>query len=161
LRDFLTPPQSFSINTDKKQNQGHLWKKRKSGNPASKPKGRLNKVTLAVQFLLDEEGENLTRKAIDLALEGGLTALRLCLDRTCPPEKSRPINIELSESKTAGGVSEAQAAIVQAVGEGEITPEEGQVLSNILESRRKGIETEDHERRLDELENKVKSKEQL
>ena len=41
---------------------------------------------------------------------------------------------------------------MQAVGEGEITPEEGQVLSNILESRRKSIESEDHERRLYELE---------
>ena len=152
---------NFSKNTDKKQNQGHLWKKGKSGNPAGKPKGRLNKVTLAVQFLLDEEGEKLTRKAIDLALEGDLTALRLCLDRICPPKKSRPINIELPESKTAGGVSEAQAAVVQAVGEGEITPQEGQILSNILESRRKSIETEDHERRLDELENKVNSKDQL
>ena len=46
------------------------------------------------------------------------------------------------------------------MGEGELTPDEGQVLSNILESRRKSIETEDHERRLDELEKEIK-KEQL
>ena len=45
--------------------------------------------------------------------------------------------------------------MVQAVGEGEITPEEGQVLSNILESRRKSIESEDHERRLVELESRM------
>ena len=44
---------------------------------------------------------------------------------------------------------------MQAVGEGEITPEEGQVLSNILESRRKSIETLEHEQRLGELEKRV------
>ena len=145
----------ISANTDDKQNKGHLWKKGESGNPSGKPKGRLNKVTLAVQFLLDDEGEKLTRKAIDLALEGDLTALRLCLDRICPPKKSRPITIELPESKTAEGVAEAQAAVVQAVGEGEITPQEGQILSNILESRRKSIETLEHEQRLGELEKRV------
>ena len=130
----------------------HLWKKGESGNPSGKPKGRLNKVTLAVQFLLDDEGEKLTRKAIDLAMDGDLTALRLCLERICPPRKSHPINIELPESKTAEGVADAQAAVVQAVGDGEITPQDGQILSNILEARRKSIETQDHESRLAELE---------
>ena len=144
-----------SENTDKKQNSGHLWRKGVSGNPSGKPKGRLNKVTLAVQFLLDDDGEKLTRKAIDLALDGDLTALRLCLDRICPPRKSLPIYLDLPDSKTAVGVAEAQAAVVQAVGYGEITPQDGQILSNILESRRKSIETEDHERWLDELESRM------
>ena len=57
--------------------------------------------------------------------------------------------------KTSLGVSQAQSTVVQAVGEGELTPDEGQVLSNILESRRKSIETEDHERRLIELEKEI------
>jgi hypothetical protein len=148
----MTKQTNASDNTDIKQNNGHLWKKGKSGNPAGKPKGRLNKVTLAVQFLLDEEGEKLTRKAIDLALEGDLTALKLCLERICPPRKSRPISIDLPDVKTSEGVSLAQTSVVQAVGEGEITPEEGQVLSNILESRRKSIETLEHEQRIGELE---------
>jgi hypothetical protein len=152
----------YSANTNGKQNKDHLWKKGQSGNPAGKPPGSRHKVTLAVERLLDGEGEELTRKAIELAKEGDLTALRLCLERICPPRKSRPIAIDLPDVKSGEGVSLAQAAVVQAVGEGEITPEEGQVLSNILESRRKSIETEDHERRLDELENKVNnSKEQL
>jgi hypothetical protein len=148
-------------NNSKPENSGQIqggdtrFKPGQSGNPSGKPKGRLNKVTLAVQFLLDDEGEKLTRKAIDLALEGDLTALRLCLERVCPPRKSRPINIDLPDVKTSEGVSLAQTSVVQAVGEGDITPEEGQVLSNILESRRKSIESEDHEQRLGELEKRV------
>jgi hypothetical protein len=38
---------------------------------------------------LDGEAEALTRKAIERALEGDTTALRLCLDRLLPPRKDR------------------------------------------------------------------------
>ena len=151
----MTNKSEYSVNTNQKQNKDHLWKKGESGNPAGKPPGSRHKVTLAVERLLDGEGEELTRKAIELAKDGDLTALRLCLDRICPPRKSRPISIDLPDVKTSEGVSLAQTSVVQAVGEGEITPEEGQVLSNILESRRKSIESEDHERRLYELESRM------
>jgi hypothetical protein len=151
----MTKQTNASDNTDIKQNNGHLWKKGKSGNPAGKPKGRLNKVTLAVQFLLDEEEEKLKRKSIDLALEVDLTSLKLCLERICPPRKSRPKNIDLPDVKTSEGVSLAQTSVLQAIGEGEINPEDGQVLSNILESPRKSIETVENEQRLGQLEKRV------
>jgi hypothetical protein len=138
--------------TRKKQGGATKWEKGQSGNPSGKPKGSLNKVTLAIQSLLDHEGEELTRKAIELAKEGDLTAIKLCLERICPPRKSRPINIDLPAVDTGEGVSQAQAVVVQKVAEGEVTPEEGQVLSSILEARRKSIETADHEARLNKLE---------
>jgi hypothetical protein len=34
--------------------------------------------------------------------EGDLTALRLCLDRICPPRKSRPISIDLHHTLFTG-----------------------------------------------------------
>ena len=43
---------------------------------------------MACEALLDGEAENLTRKAIELANEGDITALRLCLDRLLPPQRS-------------------------------------------------------------------------
>jgi hypothetical protein len=140
--------------TERKNAENTRGKPFKSGN-SGRPKGSLNRVTLAVQSLLDGEGEELTRKAIELAKDGDLTALKLCLERICPPRKSRPISIDLPDVKTAEGVSLAQTSVVQAVGEGDITPEEGQVLSNILESRRKSIETLEHEQRIGELEKRV------
>ena len=123
----------------------------KQGNPG-RPRGSLNKVTLAVQSLLDGEADALTRKAIDLAMNGDTVALRLCLERLCPPRKSRPINIKLPEVETTEGVAKAQNAVVQAVADGELTPEEGNIISGILEARRKSIELEDHERRISTLE---------
>ena len=51
-----------------------------SGNP----KGARNKATLAAEALLDGKAEAITRKAIDLAKAGDLTAIRLCLERIIP-----------------------------------------------------------------------------
>lgn len=147
-----------TANADEKQNKEHLWKKGQSGNPNGKKPGTRHKATLAIEKLLDDEGEELTRKAIELAKEGDLVALRLCLERICPPRRSRPIAIDLPDSKTAEGVALAQAAVVQAVGEGEITPDEGKTLSDILEARRKGIESSEFELRITELEKSVRKK---
>ena len=56
--------------------------------PAGRPKGSRNKATLAVEILLDGEAEAITRKAIELAKQGDLVAIRLCLDRIAPREKT-------------------------------------------------------------------------
>ena len=42
-----------------------------------KQRGSRNKVTLAVEALLDGEAEALTRKAVELAMGGDMQALRL------------------------------------------------------------------------------------
>lgn len=42
----------------------------KSGNPAGRPKGFRSKATLAPEAIFDGEGEAITRKAIEMALEG-------------------------------------------------------------------------------------------
>ena len=137
--------------TDIRQ-RGKPFKKGTSGNPNGRPQGSRNKASLAIEALLDGQGEKLTQKAIDLALDGDSAALRLCLERLCPPRKSRPIKIELPDVKTAEGVSEAQAVVVKAVADGEITPDEATALSGILEARRKAIESQDHEARIAALE---------
>jgi hypothetical protein len=124
-------------------------------NGAGRPKGARNKATLAVLELLDGEAEALTRKVIERALEGDSTALRLCLERICPPRKSHPVNIKLPSVKNIAGVAEAQAAVVRAVADSEITPDEGATIANILEARRKSIETMDYESRLTALEAKA------
>jgi Family of unknown function (DUF5681) len=132
--------------------RGRPFPKGKSGNPAGRRQGSRNKATLALEALMDGQAETITQKAINLALEGDTTALRLCLERICPPRKSRPVNITLPEVKTVDGVAEAQAAVVQAVADGELTPDEGTAITNILEARRKAIETQDHEARIAKLE---------
>ncbi len=132
--------------------RGRPFPKGQSGNPAGRRQGSRNKATLALEALMDGQAEAITQKAIDLALQGDTIALRLCLERICPPRKSRPVNIALPETKTIDGVAEAQAVVVQTVADGELTPEEGIAITNILEARRKAIETQDHENRIAALE---------
>jgi uncharacterized protein DUF5681 len=82
----------------------------KSGNPAGKLKGTRNKITLAVEALLDGEAETIIRKAIELAKDGDLAALRLCLDRIAPPRKDRPVLFELPPVSSAADAANAAAA---------------------------------------------------
>jgi hypothetical protein len=117
-----------------------------------RPAGSRNRASLAMEALLDGQAEALTAKAIELALEGDATALRLCLERLCPPRKSRPVQIELPEATDAAGVAGAQAAVVQAVAAGELTPDEGTTLGGLLEARRKALETTELEARIAAIE---------
>ena len=141
------------INTENTgQKQGARWKPGQSGNPAGRPRGARHKATLLAEKLLDGQSEALVQKAMEMALSGDTTALRLCLERLCPPRKMRLVNIDLPETKTAEGIADAQSSVVQAVSGGELTPEEGAILSGILDARRKFIETQDHEARIQALE---------
>jgi len=131
------------------------FKRGQSGNPGGRPKGSLNKATLASQALLDGEAEVLTRKVVELAKAGNPMALRLCLERVLPPRKDRPINFTLPKIKGAEDLAKALGAILEAVANGEITPGEGQALTDILAAYRKVLETADLEARVSALERKV------
>ena len=139
-----------SANTGKKQ--GSKWKKGQSGNPAGKKPGTRHRATQLAEILLDGQTEKLVNKCVEMAIDGDSAAMRICMDRLVPPRKSRPISINLPDTKNASGVAEAQAVVVQAVGEGELTIEEGLVLSNILEARLKSIESSEFDTRLNKLE---------
>jgi hypothetical protein len=123
-----------------------------SGNPGGRPKGSLNKATLASQALLDGEAEALTRKVVELAKDGHPVALRLCLERPLPPRKDRHISFSLPKIKGADDLPQALQVIVEAVAQWEITPGEGHTLMAMLDVYRKGLEITDHEARITELE---------
>jgi hypothetical protein len=123
-----------------------------SGNPSGRPKEALNKTSLASQALLDGEAEALTRKVVELAKDGNLMALRLCLERLLPPRKDRPISFTLPKIQRPEDIPLALQAIVEAVAQGEITPGEGHTLTAMLDSYRRGLETTDLEARVKALE---------
>jgi hypothetical protein len=98
-----------------------------------KPKGTRHKVTMAVEALLEGEAERLTRKAIEKALEGDLTALRLCLDRICPVRRDRPVAFELPTLRSTSDAVLAMSAVTAGIAEGEITPSEAGELSKLVD----------------------------
>ena len=124
----------------------------KKGNPGRRP-GSRNKATVAVEALLDGEAEKITRKVIEMALAGDTVAMRLCLDRLCPPRRTRPIELELPKVESAGDVLQAQTAVIDAMAQGGITPDEASTVSSVLEVKRRSIETCELEARITELEN--------
>ena len=142
-------------NTEQKQRKAG-FQKGKSGNPSGRPRGALNKTTLAVRALLNNEAENLTRKAVELALEGDITALRLCLDRVSPVPKDRAVSFNLPDNIFhADELPKVTAGILQAVGSGELTPSEGEKIASIVAAHGKAIELHDIETRLAALEHRA------
>src|SRR4030081_2214440 len=91
------------------------------GNPG-RPKGARSKATVAAELLLDGDAETITSKAIELAKAGDMAAIRLCMDRFCPPRKDRAIPFALPKLERAADASAAMASIVAAVAEGDLTP---------------------------------------
>ncbi|MGI8705017.1 MAG: DUF5681 domain-containing protein [Sphingomicrobium sp.] len=119
---------------------------------AGKPRGARHKVTRAVEELLEGEHEALTRKAIEKALEGDITALRLCLDRIAPARKDAPVSVVLPSIKTATDTVEASAVLLDAVAAGEVTPDEAARVMVLLTAHKSIVETGDLETRIAALE---------
>ena len=138
-------------NSAKKQ-RGRPFQKGQSGNPKGKPKGVRNRLTLAAEALLDGEAETITRKAIGLAKDGDMTAIRLCLERILPPRKDRPITVDLPSVADVKDLPEAHAAMIDAVACGDLTPGEAGALTDLFEGYRRSIETADLEDRISALE---------
>ncbi len=128
------------------------FKPGQSGNPNGRPVGSRNKTTLAIEALLDGEGEALTRKAIELAKAGDMQALRLCMDRIAPPRKDSPVAFQLPKMLRATDAVKAIGAIVDAVSVGDLTPGEADTLSRIVQQFSKSIEVADLEARVRALE---------
>ena len=119
---------------------------------SGKPRGARNKATIAAEALLDGEAEGLTRRAIDAALEGDVAALRICLDRILPIRKGRPINLDLPALKEPADLMSALYGVIEGVGRGELTPEEGQTVAHLFEQGRKAQELIELEARMQKME---------
>ena len=135
--------------------QDNRWKKGQSGNPNGRVAGSRNRATLAIEALLEGEGEALTRKAIELAKAGDMAALRLCLDRLAPPRKDSPVAFDLPEMKTLNDAVPAMGALVKAVGQGDLTPTEAGELTKMVQAFAKIIETAELEERVRILEEAI------
>jgi Family of unknown function (DUF5681) len=135
--------------------RGRPFHKGCSGNPQGRPPGARNAATVIAEQLLEGEAATITRKAIELAKQGDLTALRLCLERIVPPRRDRPVHFAVPALNSADDARKAMAAITTAVASGELTPNEAAELSRLIEGYVKAIEATEIERRLRLLEERA------
>ncbi|MEL7178493.1 MAG: hypothetical protein AAFN63_01565 [Pseudomonadota bacterium] len=103
--------------------------------------------------ILDGQVEQITEKALSLALQGDTTALRLCLERIAPPRKDAPVEFDLPKMEGADDAAKAAASILAAVSQGDLTPTEGAHVMALIETYRRTLEATEIEKRLTELEN--------
>jgi len=80
----------------------------------------------------------------------GQAALRSCSGST--NAKDKPIKLSLPKLEKVEDLLAAQAAIVAAMANGYLTPEEAQIVANVVELKRRTVETVDLSRRIEELE---------
>jgi Family of unknown function (DUF5681) len=145
-------------NTGAKQAGGSSpgkYPKGTSGNAKGRPKGARNKATLAAEALIDGDAGAITKKAIELAKAGDLTAIRLCLERILPPRKCRPLKVNLPKIEGPRDILKAVNAILAAVSSGQITTDEADALLHTVEAARKAMETEELHRELDDLQSRL------
>ena len=128
------------------------FEKGESGNPAGRPRGSRNRATLLMESLLADDAEAIGRKAIAMAKQGDMAAIRLCMDRLAPVRKGEPVAFELPPlDKPADSVA-AAAEIVAAVAAGELTPSEAAELAKVIDVYVRAIATKAFDERLAKLE---------
>ena len=124
---------------------------------SGRPRGSRNKVTIAIESLLEGQSEALTQAAISKALDGDSVALRLCLDRIAPPMKDKPVVFPLPQMQDAMDASQAAGSVLSAVSEGSLTPIEGTRVMGLIDSYRRTLELTEIESRLKVLEDEFAS----
>ena len=120
-----------------------------------RPPGCRNKSSVILDAIGRDGIENTIRMVKRKADEQeNLHAADILLRRAWPSGNGRPVTLDLPPVETASDVVRAHAAVIAAMGAGEITPEEARAITDVLESHRRAIETHDHDKRLQALEHK-------
>src|SRR6516162_7711049 len=130
--------------------RGRPFPQGRSGNPTGRRFGSRNKATMAALELLGDKAETLTRKAVEAALAGDPTAMRLCLERILP--RDRAVKFALPPIKSAADIAQTMGAVTAALAEGLITPGEAQAVARVVTIFVQTIETSDFDQRLQILE---------
>jgi len=134
--------------------RGRPFEPGQSGNPNGRPKGARNRVTRAVEALIDGQGEALGAKAVEKALEGDSTMLRALLSTLVPPRRERTVEFELPKIESAADALKASSAVITACAAGELSPHEAGEVMGLISTHVRTIEVADLEPRVAALEKK-------
>ncbi|WP_133126810.1 DUF5681 domain-containing protein [Legionella nagasakiensis] len=128
------------------------YKKGQSGNPTGKKVGTLNKRTKLAK-LLEPHAEKLVDKTVELALDGDVNALRLCIERLIPKATSQNIELDIKDFniESLDNLSAVGKEIILSIASGAISPDDARQLMGVLDAQRKLVEHVDIVRKVDEL----------
>lgn len=128
------------------------FKPGESGNPNGRPAGSKNRRS-QIAKLLEPYTEELISKAVELARNGDVNALRLCVERLIPKASHEAVNLNFNtaELNNIQYLMDFGREILSAVANGEITPDVAKDLSMIADSHRRLIEHGDIKLKLEEI----------
>jgi hypothetical protein len=136
------------------------FEKGESGNPAGRAPGSRNRATLLMESLMADDAEAIGRKAVAMAKEGDLAAIRLCVDRLAPKRKGTPVPFELPPLEKPADGAAAAAKIAAGVASGELTPSEAAELANVVDVYVRAVDSKDFDERLTALEQQIAAQNQ-
>ena len=125
------------------------FKQGQSGNPGGRPPGIRDKRT-ALRELLLPHADALVGKAVEQALAGDTSALRICIDRIIPAAKVKddPVQLPSLDGSLAGNAK----VVVAALGAGELSPDEAATILGALATQVRIVEVDEMEKRITALE---------
>ena len=117
------------------------FQKGESGNPAGRPRGSRNRTTILMQDLLAGRAEAIGQKLVELAENGDITAIRICMDRLAPAGREEPVDVGLPPIEEPADSVAAAQAIVAAVAAGDLTAAEAAGLAKVVDIYVRAVET--------------------
>jgi len=132
--------------------RGRPFEPGKSGNPNGRPKGARNRVTRAVEALIEGQGEALGAKAVEKALQGDSTMLRALLSTLVPLRRERTVEFDLPKIESAADARKASSAVIAACAAGKLSPREASEIMQLILTHVRAIEVAELEARVDVLE---------
>jgi Family of unknown function (DUF5681) len=136
----------------KRRGPGQPFQPGQSGNPNGRRAGARNRVTALAMRLMDQDAEPVILALIQAARGGDVAAIKLVLERVAPLPRNRPGHFAMPAIETAADLGEAMSAIMRAASVGELSPDEATAIASLIETRRRTIETLEHEQRIAALE---------
>jgi hypothetical protein len=111
-----------------------------SGNPKGRPPGIRTVTARLVHAILAQNAEAITGALVVSATTGNVLAQKICIERLLGIARGQPLELDLALDPSTVGVAVASGRAVDAVGTGEITPEEGADLARVIDTRRRAVE---------------------
>jgi len=94
--------------------------------------------------------DGLIEKVIEMALAGDTTCLKMCIDRLVSPFRAKDTTVTLDDIE--GSLTEKGEKIINAMGEGELSPSDASSMLSALAAQARIIEIEELEKRVSDLE---------